>query len=229
MTRSFEQLAASLNGNRGIILALDPGETTGYAVFRDFRLVSAGQFPSGHLSLAWNNMVRLISGIQGVPFSGWEVDPGAKFLRAPELRCPKVPKGDGDGDGDVKTASHGFPQPEAGFAGAKKNTNGSPFEVVIEDYRVYSFKLDTHKFSNVYTIKVLTTYELLAAQAGAPVKLTLAQLAKTFCTDSRLQEWGFWLPAMRHARDAIRHATYYIVHQAVSNQTKSAAKPTFQN
>lgn len=206
--RSFEQLAESVGGFRGTVVALDPGETTGYAVFKGYKLKSAGQFPSGHLSLAWNNMCALIGALYGNEVKAWETDP--KVPLAWPVNKGEVSSGLRPGT----TPTSWVPHPEG--------KNAVCF--VIEDYRVYSFKLDTHKFSQVYTIKVLTIYECLATLIGAPTKLTLAQAAKTFCTDKKLEAWGFWLPSMRHARDAIRHATYYIVQNQIEQAAKEATR-----
>jgi hypothetical protein len=88
---------------------------------------------------------------------------------------------------------------------------GIDVHVVIEDYRVYSWKADDHKFSNVHTVKIVGLCELASHLHNCPLKLTLAHPAKKFCTDEKLGNWGFWQPGMRHARDAIRHACFYIL------------------
>lgn len=44
-----------------------------------------------------------------------------------------------------------------------------------------------------------------------PIAYQMAVQAKGFVTDEKLKEWGFWLEGMRHSRDAIRHGIYYLV------------------
>lgn len=251
-SKSFEELAGRIGGFRGTVVALDPGETTGYAVFRAYRLITCGQFPSGHLPLAWNNMCLLIRGLQGEAITAWETDPKRPYANPLNVNVNvNVNKGEvrlgvpkGVGVAEATNSTHASPHPEgesdvgrplsetkvtSPLPLATTTSMGSPTQTgtthfVIEDYRVYSFKLDTHKFSQVYTIKVLAIYEALAALYGAPTKLTLAQAAKTFCTDRKLEEWGFWVPSMRHARDAIRHATYYIVQNQIEKVAREASR-----
>jgi len=38
-----------------------------------------------------------------------------------------------------------------------------------------------------------------------------AHIAKSFCTDKKLKDWGFYQKAHRHANDAIRHGAYYLL------------------
>lgn len=83
--------------------------------------------------------------------------------------------------------------------------------IAIEDYRVYSWKTDDHSWSQVHTIKVVGIIELLALREQLPYRLRMAEHAKTFCSDQRLRDWGFWQRGERHARDAIRHGCLYIV------------------
>ena len=44
-----------------------------------------------------------------------------------------------------------------------------------------------------------------------PTHKQMASTAKTFATDKKLREWGFWERGMRHARDAIRHGCYFLL------------------
>ena len=81
----------------------------------------------------------------------------------------------------------------------------------IEDYRIYSHKSDTHKWSNVHTIKVVGLLEALAESLGCKYKLRMASEAKNFVTDDYLKDWGFWRSGERHARDAIRHGIMQIL------------------
>jgi hypothetical protein len=39
----------------------------------------------------------------------------------------------------------------------------------------------------------------------------MATTAKTFVTDEKLKQWGFWQEGMRHSRDAIRHGLYFLL------------------
>jgi hypothetical protein len=81
--------------------------------------------------------------------------------------------------------------------------------IVTEDYKVYSNKRHQHVNSSLYTPRLIGALELLFH----PKKLhkQMASVAKGFCTDDKLEEWGYWIEGERHARDSIRHACYYIL------------------
>lgn len=88
----------------------------------------------------------------------------------------------------------------------------APKIVVMEDYRVYSWKQKQHVGSEMLTTRVIGALEILAIQSLVPtMKKQPASVAKGFCTDDKLKEWGYYKPGERHARDAIRHGCYYIL------------------
>lgn len=86
-----------------------------------------------------------------------------------------------------------------------------PDFVVYEDYRVYSNKLDRHAFSPVMTVRLLGMIETYCQMNDIPTHKQMATTAKNFCTDEKLEQWGFWKPGMRHSRDAIRHGCYFLL------------------
>ncbi len=86
-----------------------------------------------------------------------------------------------------------------------------PDHVVFERYAVYEWKTDSHAWSDVPTLRVIGCIQTLCIQQGIPYSEQTAQVAKNFCTDSKLMTWGFYDRAQRHSRDAIRHATYYLM------------------
>jgi hypothetical protein len=87
----------------------------------------------------------------------------------------------------------------------------TPQVVVIEDYRIYAWKADDHKWSGLHTPRVIGCIETLCIQRGIVYVKQTAQVAKGFCTDKKLQEWGWYFPSIRHGRDAIRHAVFYLL------------------
>lgn len=87
----------------------------------------------------------------------------------------------------------------------------NPDFIVYEDYRVYSNKLDRHAFSPVMTVRLLGAIETYSQMNGIKTHKQMATTAKTFCTDEKLEQWCFWQPGMRHARDAIRHGCYFLL------------------
>ena len=86
-----------------------------------------------------------------------------------------------------------------------------PTMLVVENYRVYSHKLDRHTFSEVPTVRLIGGIDFLAYQLGLPIAYQMAASAKGFVTDERLKAWNLWQDGLRHCRDAIRHGIYYLV------------------
>jgi hypothetical protein len=102
--------------------------------------------------------------------------------------------------------------------------NRSPTRVVYESYHIYSWKTDDHTNSDVPALQVVGMLRTLCYQASIPVSSQTAQVAKQFCTDEKLKEWGIYQPGMRHARDAIRHGAYFLLF----GKTGQAGKPDNQ-
>lgn len=83
--------------------------------------------------------------------------------------------------------------------------------IVCEDYRVYSWKSDQHKWANLHTPQLIGCIKTLACIGDIPIHMQMAIEAKEFCTDDKLKAWGMYQEGQRHARDAIRHATSYLL------------------
>lgn len=86
-----------------------------------------------------------------------------------------------------------------------------PDRIVYEDYVVYSWKSASHSWNKLHTPQLIGCIEMLCCQRKLPVSHELAQQAKAFCTDDKLQDWGFYIPGQKHARDSIRHALFYLM------------------
>ena len=88
-----------------------------------------------------------------------------------------------------------------------------PSEIVIEEYRVYGWKTDQHAWNALITPRIIGAVESLcfAREPEIPIIKQPAHVAKQFCTDTKLKQWGFYQKGMKHARDAIRHACYYML------------------
>jgi hypothetical protein len=92
--------------------------------------------------------------------------------------------------------------------------------VVIEDYRVYSWKTKDHAWAGLHTPRLIGAMEYICRyqMAETPLIKQSAQNAKGFCTDQKLKEWGLWIEGQRHSRDAIRHACFYLLFQVAKVQ-----------
>lgn len=86
-----------------------------------------------------------------------------------------------------------------------------PDVVVMESYRVYSWKTDQHSNSDIPTIQIIGCLKTLCIQQNIPFIQQSAQVAKQFVTDDKLEQWGFYKVGERHSRDAIRHGCYYLL------------------
>ena len=86
-----------------------------------------------------------------------------------------------------------------------------PEVIVMEDYRVYSWKTADHAWNDMFTSRLIGAIECYCADQGIKLVKQMAQVAKGFCTDDKLRAWGFWHEGQKHARDATRHAAYYLL------------------
>ena len=104
-----------------------------------------------------------------------------------------------------------------------------PTMVVAEDYKVYAHKSDAHKWNDLFTPRLLGMIELLSDQYKIPLHLQMAGTVKQFCNAHKLMEWGFYKPGKRHADDAIKHATYFLLfHNRRIQDVREGAKKTDQ-
>jgi hypothetical protein len=85
-----------------------------------------------------------------------------------------------------------------------------PTQVVYESYHIYDWKLDTHSFSDVPTLRIIGGMETCLIQRSISYTYQTAQVAKGFVTDDRLKQFGYWETGLKHSRDAHRHAIYYL-------------------
>lgn len=130
------------------LLALDPGETTGYAYFHRGQLVESGQLSTQYVKTS--------------------IKPLSDFFDAHSTSL-----------------------------------------VVFEDYRIYSWKTDTHTWASLHTPQLLGVIETLCYLRQIKTFRQMAQQPKQFCTDEKLELWHMYKIGERHARDAIRHGCYY--------------------
>lgn len=82
---------------------------------------------------------------------------------------------------------------------------------VCEDYKVYGWKADDHKWASLHTPQLIGAIRLMAHVRKIPIVFQMAGQAKNFAKDELLKQWYLYSPegAMRHARDASRHLVNY--------------------
>ena len=86
-----------------------------------------------------------------------------------------------------------------------------PTLVVYEDYRVYEHKLEQHTHSGVETLRLIGGIILWSWIKNVKTATHLAQEHKGFCTDKKLESWGYYKKGLRHSRDAIRLGCYHLL------------------
>jgi hypothetical protein len=87
----------------------------------------------------------------------------------------------------------------------------NPTHAVCEDYKVYAWKSATHSWASLHTPKLIGGITYLCATRKIPLKFQMAQQAKVFVTDEKMQAWGWWIQGQKHCRDSIRHALTFLM------------------
>jgi hypothetical protein len=106
-----------------------------------------------------------------------------------------------------------------------------PHCVVGEGYRVYAWKARSHTHSDLFTPRLIGAISLLCAQKQIKRFEQTAHQAKSFVSDDKLKEWNFYRKGeskQKHARDAVRHAVYYLLFGKLPKVTRQLklATPT---
>jgi hypothetical protein len=86
----------------------------------------------------------------------------------------------------------------------------NPTHVRAEDYRIYSWMTEQHAGTNLHTPKLIGAIEVAAHNLSVPCSLVMAQQPKALWNDDNLKLAGLYNPGLKHGRDALRHACYYI-------------------
>jgi hypothetical protein len=87
----------------------------------------------------------------------------------------------------------------------------SPDMVVYEDFRIYDWKAASLSWNTLHTPRLIGAIQTLTFQRAIKVFTQMAQQPKGFVTDAKLEQWGYYKKGQRHARDAVRHACYYLL------------------
>ena len=80
-----------------------------------------------------------------------------------------------------------------------------------EDYRVYEWKAQDHAWSPVHTIRWIGAIQVAAHVTQTPASCCMAQHAKGWWTDAKLDHFGLNPKGLKHGRDALRHLLYYLL------------------
>jgi len=169
ITGNFKALAQHLTGQNSHrpIIAVDPGETTGVAVFDDYRFLTAQELVTKDLA----SSVKLFQ----------------DFFVASAFKCSSEPL------------------------------------VICEDYRVYGWKTEQHAWAGLHTPKLIGIILAVCQIESFEICFRMAHEVKQFCTDDKLQAWGYYHVGSRHARDAIRHATFHTLFGNLPQDTKKTS------
>lgn len=85
----------------------------------------------------------------------------------------------------------------------------NPHVVVIESFQLYPWKSKEQGFSTFPPVEVIGVIKYLCVMRGTPFVTQMPTLKKFF-TDARLKSYKAHHSVI-HARDAMRHALYYVV------------------
>ena len=84
--------------------------------------------------------------------------------------------------------------------------------IVMEEYRVYTWRAKHHGGSDLLTSRVIGGIELFnSIGRRVPLIKQPAHVAKGFVKDRKLEEWGFYQRGKKHANDAVRHGCYFLL------------------
>lgn len=174
------------------LLCLDPGETTGWCLFEKGELIKYNQEDTVILST---------DGKQGTKIIDWRCLEDLFFFTAPtKVVCENYRIY------AHKLERHSFSQVETLrlIGGIDQLCHTGWFDKHYpDDYGIDGDPTNLEGDPN----------EVRAFNYHQPISIDyqMAVQAKGFVTDERLKEWGFWLPGMRHSRDAIRHGIYWLL------------------
>lgn len=99
----------------------------------------------------------------------------------------------------------------------RENLNYSPLldtapqHLRYEDYRVYEWKAADHAWSPVHTIRWIGAIQVAAYDSKIPSSCIMAQAAKGWWTDEKLNMFGLNPKGLKHGRDALRHLLYFLL------------------
>ena len=189
----LSSLLQSNGVHTSIILAIDPGETTGVCTLPI--AVTPEGFPLGVKPLLYQLKPPPLSNALGQT----EASPVMQALtiqRIIQIVQRKVlPSGE-----ELELDGVALEEPP-------------PVYMVMESYRIYGWKAKDHTWSSLYTPRLIGALEYVAAINGIPLFKQNAQTGKGFVTDQKLTEWGLYdlTIGKQHARDALRHALQFAI------------------
>lgn len=96
-------------------------------------------------------------------------------------------------------------------------TKFDPNVVIIESYRIYSWRTKQHTWASLLTPRLIGCAETLCRLRKIPLVQQSAQVGKGFVTDERLKVWDFYKPGAPHSMDATRHVLQFLLFGEFTN------------
>lgn len=93
--------------------------------------------------------------------------------------------------------------------------------VVCEDYKVYGWKANDHKWAGLHTPQFIGAIRIFCHLRGIPIFFQMAGEAKGWSTDEKLKLWGCYHAGLKHARDAQRHILNFLFFGASNSKVKA--------
>lgn len=85
-----------------------------------------------------------------------------------------------------------------------------PAHLRVENYRIYGWKAEDHKWQELHTPQWIGAIKACAHIHELPMSVCMAQQAKNFWTDEKLEKCGIYPKGLVHGRDALRHLLYFL-------------------
>ena len=89
--------------------------------------------------------------------------------------------------------------------------DGNYSEIVVEEYRVFSWRTKQHSWSALHTPQLIGFIRGALALLGLKPVMQTPQNAKGFVTNDKLKDWDMYIKGQTHARDATRHGCFFLL------------------
>lgn len=88
----------------------------------------------------------------------------------------------------------------------------TPDIVILESYRIYSWKAKEHTWASLFTPRLIGAIEYICDRCQVVLRKQSPQ-QRTFVTDDKLKAWDLYDASVgiHHARDALRHAIVHLL------------------